>query len=150
MIALKSTAGSRASYARFVAGNSPVWGPVETCTKFPSESQLLLYILRTPPVSSLSVKGPLEFAELEYTEGRLRYRLPEGVKFLHFEVANSAGTDTYSVRVSETGDGSCTCADWRYRHSEDGTPCKHMRSVLSYLPTLRGDVYFDVDEVEDF
>ena len=153
MYALKSTAGrSRPSYCKFIVGSFPIWGGVETCTKFASESQLLLQILRNPPVSSLFVKGPLEIAELDFESGRLRYRLPEGVKSLEHLVFSSDGSGrSYIVRVDPDGNGSCTCKDWQYRHAEDGTSCKHMRTAFSYLSTMRGDVYFDVDErAEDF
>lgn len=150
MYALKSTAGRKPSYARFTPGDSPIWGPVENSTKFPSESALLLFVIRTPPVSHMFVKGPLEIAELDYTQGKLRYRLPDGIKSLEHLVFSSDGSGrSYIVRVDPNGSGSCTCLDFKYRHGEDGTPCKHMRTAFSYLATQRGDVYFDVAEIED-
>ena len=152
MYALRSTAGVVPTYAKFCPGNLPVWGPVETSTKFPSESVLLVYVLRTPPMSAMFVKGPLDIAELDYEKGKLRYRLPDGVRQMQYGVrSKTSGEKAYTVRVNEAGDGSCTCPDFKYRHAEDGMPCKHMQSVLSHLPTMRGDVYFDLDFVgEDF
>jgi len=150
MFALKSTSGGIPTYARFVL-NQPRWVSVENSTKFSTRSGLMLHIMRSVQVSGTFVEGPLEIAELEYEEGKMRYRLTASVKNLRHEVFSSNGRDSYIVRVNEKGDGSCTCPDWQFRHSEDGTSCKHMRAALSGLPTMRGhDVWFDIAELDEY
>ena len=149
MFALKSTRGLIPSYAKLVVGEKPLWGPVEGCTKFPTESMVLLTLLRVSSIPEDSVKGLLEIAELDHKKGKQRYRLPEGTVRMEYTVFSSDRTKSYNVCVSAIGEGSCTCPDWKYRHAEDGTPCKHMRAVLGHLPTLRGDVYFDIEEESD-
>jgi hypothetical protein len=151
MYALKSMAGGKPSYALFSHNHrTPAWVSVVICSKFKTEGELLMALLRGPAVTNFYVKGPLRIAELYSTSGKQRYRLPDGVKSLSHVVHSSTGTGTYIVRVNAEGEGSCTCKDWQYRHAENGTPCKHMKAVLGHLPTQRGDVYSDMEEAEDF
>ena len=111
-------------------------------TRFGTESDLLIMALAAPATHQA---GPLAIVKVTHQPGRFRYRLPAGV--VDFDATVKSETNegrSYDLYIDNAGNGSCTCPDWQFRHSEDGTPCKHMKTVFGYLATVHGDEWVEV------
>jgi len=142
MFVLKSNANN---YLAEINKDGSVWQySLPFARRFQTESELLIYLLCADG-RSVMITGPVRVVEIKAVPARFRYRLPDGVDNIEMNVrSESVVGQNYYVTVDSKGNGMCSCKDWKFRHSEDGSPCKHMKKALGYLATIRGDEWVEV------